>query len=124
VKTSSRLEAREGEAPAEPARREARPPAGVPGALSFAWSARGRILLLAALLVPLSPGCGAGGPETEYGLSRGTSLNGTRAFAAMLRNRGHTVKAAIRLTDGLAEWAQGIVRFAPYPGPPESGEAH
>jgi hypothetical protein len=81
------------------------------------------LLLLAASLIALLSGCGAGGPETEYGLSRGTSLNGTSAFAAMLRNRGHTVRAAIRLTDDLGSWAQGIVRFAPYPGPPEADEA-
>ena len=36
----------------------------------------------------------------------------------MLRERGHEVRTAIRLTDELADWADGIVRFAPYPGPP------
>jgi len=41
----------------------------------------------------------------------------------MLRNDGHEVRAAIRLTDELADWAEGIVRFAPYPGPPPREEA-
>ena len=41
----------------------------------------------------------------------------------MLRQRGHEVRPAIRLTEELSEWAQGIVRFAPYPGPPEEKEA-
>ena len=68
-------------------------------------------------------GCGSGGPETDYGLSRGTSLNGTAAFAEMLRRRGFNVRAAVRLTDELAEWSAGLVRFAPYPGPPEADEA-
>ena len=67
-------------------------------------------------------GC-ARGLDTEYGSSRGTSLNGTSVFDAMLRNRGHDVRIAIRLTDELAEWAQGIVRFANYPGPPAQDEA-
>jgi len=67
-------------------------------------------------------GC-ARGPDTEYGSSRGTSLNGISVFASMLRHRGHDVRTAIRLTDELEEWAQGIVRFAPYPGPPARDEA-
>jgi hypothetical protein len=56
-------------------------------------------------------------------MSRGMSLNGTAAFATLLRHRGHEVRAAVQLTDELAQWAEGIVRFAPYPGPPESEEA-
>jgi hypothetical protein len=68
------------------------------------------------------PGCG-GGPDTAYGVSRGTSLNGTAAFASLLRHRGHEVRAAVRLTDTLSYWANGIVRFAPYPGPPAEDEA-
>ena len=84
-----------------------------------------RLLLLLAspFLITLLPGCGARGPDTDYGSSRGASINGTSAFAAMLRQRGHEVRPAIRLTDELSEWAQGIVRFAPYPGPPEAKEA-
>jgi hypothetical protein len=50
-------------------------------------------------------------------------LNGTSAFAAVLRDRGYDARAAIRLNDSLAEWADGIVRFATYPGPPEKAEA-
>lgn len=67
-------------------------------------------------------GC-AQGPDTEYGSSRGMSLNGTSVFASMLRQRGHELRTAIRLSDELESWAQGIVRFAPYPGPPGRDEA-
>jgi hypothetical protein len=79
-------------------------------------------LLVSCALFALSAGC-ASGPETEYSASRAASLNGTSVFAELLRQRGHTVRAAVRLTDELAEWAEGIVRFAPYPGPPEADEA-
>ncbi len=85
-------------------------------------SAQAAILCCMSLIVIL-PGCGFGGPQTEYGLSRGPSLNGTAALAALLRSRGHSVRAAVRLTDTLAEWAEGMVRFAPHPGPPEADEA-
>jgi len=67
-------------------------------------------------------GC-ASGPDDTYGTSRGTSLNGTAVVASMLRHRGHQVRAAIRLTDELALSVGGIVRFAPYPGPPDRDEA-
>jgi hypothetical protein len=67
-------------------------------------------------------GCGSG-PETEYGSSVGKSINGTSVLAAALREEGHDVEAAIRLNDDLAEWAEGIIRFAPYPGPPDRAEA-
>ncbi len=86
-------------------------------------SRSGRIALaVLAVAVAVVSGC-AVGPETQYGVSRGTSLNGTSIFAAMIRDRGHQTRAAIRLTDGLASWADGIVRFAPGPGPPEKDEA-
>jgi hypothetical protein len=77
--------------------------------------------LLAASSLALS-GCGSG-PDTEYGASQGASLNGTSVFAAMLARRGHKVRTAVRLTDALEDWAEGIVRFAPYPGPPARDEA-
>ena len=35
----------------------------------------------------------------------------------MLRDRGHEVRAARRLSDELADWADTIVRFAPEAGP-------
>jgi hypothetical protein len=83
------------------------------------------VLLIGAIAAPgvlgLS-GCAAR-VETEYGFSRGDSINGTSVFAAMLRDDGHSVQAAIRLTDELGDWAVGIVRFAPYPGPPSREEA-
>jgi len=41
----------------------------------------------------------------------------------MLRHRGHELRTAIRLTGELEDWADGIVRFAPYPGPPARDEA-
>jgi len=44
-------------------------------------------------------------------------------MAAALHDEGHEVEAAIRLNDDLAEWANGIIRFAPYPGPPDRAEA-
>ncbi len=84
--------------------------------------ARFAILICSTVIVSL-PGCGSTGPQTEYGMSRGASLNGTAALAELLRSRGHTVRAAVRLTETLAEWADGMVRFAPYPGPPEADEA-
>ena len=67
-------------------------------------------------------GCGSD-LDAIYGKSRGTSLNGTAVLASMLRDRGHEVRTAIRLNDELADWAEGIVRFAPYPGPPARDEA-
>ncbi len=76
-----------------------------------------------SMVIVILPGCGSTGPQTEYGMSRGASLNGTAALAELLRSRGHTVRAADRLTETRAEWADGMVRFAPYPGPPEAEEA-
>ena len=54
---------------------------------------------------------------------RGESLNGTGALAELFRQEGHTVRAAVRLTDDLGEWADVIVRFAQTPGPPGREEA-
>ncbi|WP_165231566.1 DUF4350 domain-containing protein [Aquisphaera insulae] len=76
----------------------------------------------AVLLAALAFGCGSG-PETAYGTSRGASLNGTGAFAELLRAQGHRVRSARRLTDELAGWADVIVRFAGTPGPPGRDEA-
>ena len=78
---------------------------------------------LGAAMIALDlAGCSQG-PDDSYATSRGASLNGTSVFAAMLRSDGHEVRTAIRLSDDLAEWADGIVRFAPYPGPPDQEEA-
>jgi hypothetical protein len=84
-----------------------------------------RVRLAAACAVLLALGFAGCGPglEVNYGKSRGASLNGTSVFAQMLRDRGQDVRTAIRLTDGLADWATGIVRFAPHPGPPSLEEA-
>src|SRR5262249_15502550 len=61
--------------------------------------------------------------NTSYGRVRGDSINGTGVFADALRSEGHDVRVVRRLTDELAEWSDLIVRFAPYPGPPEREEA-
>ncbi|QEH33924.1 hypothetical protein OJF2_24560 [Aquisphaera giovannonii] len=83
-----------------------------------------RIAFLATcgLVLALAMGCG-GGPETAYGTLRGSSLNGTGAFAELLRSQGHEVRAARRLTDETAGWSEVIVRFAATPGPPGRDEA-
>ncbi len=78
--------------------------------------------VLLAIGVQALSGCSTG-VETSYGYARGQSLNGTGVFAERLRERGHTVRSAYRLTDELAGWADVIVRFAPYPGPPAKKEA-
>ena len=75
-----------------------------------------------AMMMALASGC-ARRVETGYGSSRGASLNGTGAFAGLLRSRGHEVRTAWRLTSELEAWAKVIVRFAPYPGPPDHEEA-
>ncbi len=85
-------------------------------------SARYFSMALFAAAVLLVSGCGQ--PlDTSYGRLRGESINGTGALAELLRDEGHTVRTAVRLTDELHEWANVIVRFAPYPGPPEREEA-
>ncbi len=61
--------------------------------------------------------------DSTYGRMRGASVNGTGALAELFRQEGHTVRAAVRLTDDLDEWADVIVRFAPNPGPPGREEA-
>lgn len=75
------------------------------------------------LLIALATaGCGQG-PETEYGGSRGASVNGVSAFRSLLENRGHQTRAALHLGDQVSEWAEVIVRFAPQPGAPDKDEA-
>jgi hypothetical protein len=78
--------------------------------------------LLGLLLMVLASGCGQA-PETSYGSIRGSSINGTGALAALLRQQGHEVRPAWRLTEELADWADIVVRFAPAPGPPDREEA-
>jgi hypothetical protein len=60
--------------------------------------------------------------DTTYGRSRGSSINGTGAFAELLRQRGHEVRAARRATETLADWADVIVRFGLHPGRPDKDE--
>ena len=76
---------------------------------------------LIALAIGLA-GCGGTNVETAYGRSRGQSINGTNVLADLIRARGHTVRTAVRYSDALGTWAQGIVRFAPHPGPPSRAE--
>jgi hypothetical protein len=73
-------------------------------------------------MLATAPGCSQG-PETSYGSSRGQSLNGTSAFAALVRRQGHEVRTARRLTDELSGWADVIIRFAFAPGTPDQLEA-
>lgn len=83
----------------------------------------GAFPLVAVATAAMAMGGCARGPETAYGSTRGTSLNGTGAFAALVGGRGHEVRTALRLTEELAEWANVIVRFAMTPGPPSREEA-
>ena len=88
---------------------------------------RGRPLWLGwlaslALAIGLA-GCGAPEVETTYGRSRGQSINGTNTLSELIRDRGHPTRVAIRYNEVLADWAQVVVRFAPYPGPPSRAEA-
>ena len=83
------------------------------------------VLVLALVVVALARGSGnAHALESGYGSSMGSSVNGTGALVALLRNQGHEVRTAWRLTAELAGWADVIVRFAFAPGPPDREEAH
>jgi hypothetical protein len=77
-------------------------------------------LLMASAL--LSAGCGPTEVDTTYGRSRGKSINGTNAFAEILRQGGHEVRVAVRMTDTLADWATVLVRYSLHPGPPDRDE--
>ena len=77
--------------------------------------------LLVLTSISLS-GCGAG-LDTTYGRMRSPSVNGTGAFASLLREGGHETRTFSRLGTRIEDWADTIVRFAPIPGPPESAEA-
>ncbi len=61
--------------------------------------------------------------DTIYGRVHGKSLNGTSVLADILRDQGHSVRVAVRLTDDLGENVDTLIRFAPYPGPPDAREA-
>lgn len=76
-------------------------------------------LFLAGLL-PV--GCGPSPVDSTYGRSRGPSINGTGALAELIRQRGHEVRAAVRLNETLGDWAEALVRFSPHPGPPDLDE--
>jgi hypothetical protein len=80
------------------------------------------VLILGTALLAAA-GCGPMGVETTYGRSRGASVNGTGALVEMFRAEGHEVRVTSRLNEALAEWADTVVRFAPYPGRPDRAEA-
>jgi hypothetical protein len=77
---------------------------------------------LASLVLFVAAGCSPG-VNTQYGRSRNDSINGTGVLAGLFRDRGHEVRAALRLTDELRAWADVIVRFSTSPGPPPKDEA-
>lgn len=87
-----------------------------------------RIVLTVGVWFAFAANCGCDSSRREldstYGLARGRSVNGTAAFAEMLRLRGHKVIVSRRLNDDLKSRADAIVRFAPIPGPPELEEAN
>ena len=74
------------------------------------------LTVLAITAVTGLSGCGETRIDTSYGRITGSSVNGTGVFAQLLRDRGHEVRAARRLNEELADWADTIVRFAPVPG--------
>lgn len=75
------------------------------------------------VLILLASGCAREGVDTTYGRARDQSINGTGTLVELFRGQGHAVRTAVRLSDELADWADVIVRFAPYPGPPEREES-
>ncbi len=83
---------------------------------------RRKAALLPSALVLLAAGC-AGGLEEDYGRVRGSSLNGTSAVAELFRQRGDKVLVARHLSEDVYDGADTIVRFAPYPGVPDSRES-
>jgi hypothetical protein len=83
---------------------------------------RHALAVLLATLTLAASGCG-GGVDTTYGRQWSRSVNGTSVMADLLRQRGHTVRSATRLTDELQGWADVIVRFAQAPGPIAREEA-
>ena len=89
----------------------------------IAHRARIGLVLLAASASAAGSGCVEGRIDDTYGRMRGRSINGTGAFANLLRDRGHEVRAARRLSVELADWADTIVRFAPESGPIDDLEA-
>ena len=82
---------------------------------------RGAKCLLPLLGLALS-GCGER-LDTSYGRMRSSSVNGTGAFAALLRERGHETRTYSRLGTRIEDWADAIVRFASTPGAPDKEEA-
>ena len=82
---------------------------------------RNPALFLAIALIPA--GC-ATEVDTTYGKTRGQSINGVGTFAEVLRQQGHEVRGAVRLTETLGDWADVVVRISERGGRPgrEEGE--
>lgn len=74
-----------------------------------------RLLAIAAACGVLASGCSPR-LETNYGATKGLSINGTSVLAEMFRERGDEVRTAYRLTGQVSEWADVIVRFAAHSG--------
>ncbi|WP_406701055.1 hypothetical protein V5E97_19910 [Singulisphaera sp. Ch08] len=85
------------------------------------WVGTRSTLLLTVAVLTVS-GCGTRDVDTTYGRARDKSINGTGTLVQLFKAQGHSVRTAVRLSDELAEWADVIVRIAPYPGPPEKKE--
>jgi hypothetical protein len=86
------------------------------------FPARSAVVAVAALFLLSFSGCSPG-VDASYGRSRTGSINGTAVLAGMFRERRHEVRAAVRLTEELHDWADVIVRFATHPGPLSKDEA-
>jgi hypothetical protein len=84
---------------------------------------RTALAILFASFCLFCAGCAGGGVDASYGKARGKSINGVSGFAELCRGRGHSVRVSVRLNDRVGDWASTIVRFSPYPGPPEKSEA-
>lgn len=85
-------------------------------------SSRAAASVFVATAALVLAGCGGDTLDESYGKSRNKSLNGTGVLATLVRGDGHTVRTAVRLTPELDEWADVIIRFATYPGPPGKQE--
>jgi hypothetical protein len=95
---------------------------GTPGNEARTPIRPGSALAIAATAIALA-GCGGRAVDESYGRIGTRSINGTGVFAGLLSARGHEVRAAVRLTQELRDWADVIVRFAPSAGPVEREEA-
>src|SRR5208337_818759 len=79
-------------------------------------------LVLSLVVVALARGSGnTHALESGYGSSMGSSVNGTGALAALLRNQGHEVRTAWRLTAELGGLGRRDRPLCLRAGPSRSG---